>query len=298
LSYDKVKEIVTNNPDITAEGFKKELKEKNIKRVRKDHYTLLGYAVDSKEPNITHNIHDRTIFLQIVKLLASLKMKVDTATENKYLKTGLSEAIRTKQADVIEILLNSGKFNEREKLDALIFAIMTEYTQGVKLLLGHVSNENMKAALKVTMNKEQTVQIQEITQVLLDFITSETPSIKENKPVPPIPTKKTDNGFTNAQFSPQNEEETKYKESKENFHTSLRNDVIGVVITGLFIAAAVMIPSVAGAVVCGVIAALALIATGLHAKNSTLPSYREMREVELTKQSYSIPVHNAVISFI
>jgi|GEM_PF-2294450 len=291
MSYDKIKEIVANNPDITTEGFKKELKEKNIKRVRKDHYTLLGYAVDSKGPNITHNTHDRTIFLQIIKLLANLKTKVDTATENKHLKTGLSEAIRTKQADVIEILLNSGKFNEKEKLDALIFAIMTEYTQGVKLLLGHVSNENMQAALKVTMNKEQTVQIQEITQVLLDFITSETPSVKENKPVPPIPTKKTNVGsttassddnnshcFTNAQFSPPNEEETKYKESKENFHISLRNDVVGVVITGLLIAAAVMVPSVAGAVVCGIVAALVAIAAGLHVKNSTLPSYKEMEK--------------------
>ncbi|NUX01739.1 hypothetical protein GO685_04580, partial [Wolbachia endosymbiont of Madathamugadia hiepei] len=27
MSYDKIKEIVANNPDITAEGFKKELKE-------------------------------------------------------------------------------------------------------------------------------------------------------------------------------------------------------------------------------------------------------------------------------
>ncbi|NUX01636.1 hypothetical protein GO685_04015 [Wolbachia endosymbiont of Madathamugadia hiepei] len=86
-------------------------------------------------------------------------------------------------------------------------------------MLGHVSNEKMQAALKVTMNKEQTVQIQEITQVLLDFITSKTPNVKGNKPVPPISTKKTDNGFTNAQFSPPNEKETKYKESKENFHT-------------------------------------------------------------------------------
>ncbi|MDG7056678.1 MAG: hypothetical protein LKM43_00790 [Wolbachia endosymbiont of Penenirmus auritus] len=306
LTYEEIKEIVTHNPNITAVEFKKELKGRNIKRVRGDHYTLLGYVVASKGPNITHT-HNRTIFLQIVKLLASLKTKVDTATENKCLKAGLSEAIGTKQADVIEILLNSGKFNKKEKLDALIFATMTEYTQGVKLLLGHVSSENMQAALKVTINKEQTVQIQEITQMLLDFITSETPNVKENKPASPIPTKETGTGptaepsndnkfydFKNPQFSPPNEEETKYKESKENFHISLRNDVVGVVITGLFIAAAVMVPSVAGAVVCGIVAALALVATGLHVKDSTLPSYKEMREVELTKQSYCIPANTKI----
>ncbi|BAO99648.1 hypothetical protein [Wolbachia endosymbiont of Cimex lectularius] len=135
-----------------------------------------------------------------------------------------------------------------------------------------------------------------------------TPSVKENKPAPPTPTEETDtgpipissggnnsHGFTNPQFSPSNEEETKYKESKENFHISLRNDVIGVVITGLFIAAAVMVPSIAGAAVCGIVAALALVATGLHVKDSTLPSYKEMKEVELTKQSYRATVNNAGI---
>ncbi|MGL9732083.1 MAG: hypothetical protein ACR5KX_04865 [Wolbachia sp.] len=135
-----------------------------------------------------------------------------------------------------------------------------------------------------------------------------TPSVKENKPAPPTPTEEIDTGqipilsggnnsnvFKNHQFFPLNEEETKYKESKENFHISLRNDVIEVVITGLFIAAAVMVPSIAGAVVCGIVAALALVATGLHVKDSTLPSYKEMKEVELTKQSYRATVNNAGI---
>ncbi|MFT0820171.1 ankyrin repeat domain-containing protein [Wolbachia endosymbiont of Nasonia vitripennis] len=89
------------------------------------------------------------------------------------------------------------------------------------------------------------------------------------------------NGFVDAQFSMPNEQETKYKESKKDFYTSLTKDVVGVVITGLFITAAVMVPFVAGAVVCSVIAALIAIYTGLHVKNSTLPSYREMRENEV-----------------
>lgn len=54
--------------------------------------------------------------------------------------------------------------------------------------------------------------------------------------------------------------------------------VSGQPLTGLFITAAVMVPFVTGAVICGVIAALVAIATGLHVKNSTLPSYREMEE--------------------
>lgn len=84
--------------------------------------------------------------------------------------------------------------------------------------------------------------------------------------------------FTNVQPFKLSEKETKYKERKESFYTSLRSDVVGVIVTGLFIAAAVMVPSVAGAVVCSVVAVLVAIATGLHIANSTLPSYREMRE--------------------
>ncbi|MDR2548185.1 MAG: hypothetical protein LBC34_01625 [Rickettsiales bacterium] len=55
-----------------------------------------------------------------------------------------------------------------------------------------------------------------------------------------------------------------------------------------------MVPSTAGAAVCGIVAALALVATGIHVKDSTLPSYKEMREVELTKQSYLIPVNTQI----
>ncbi|WP_174132724.1 ankyrin repeat domain-containing protein [Wolbachia endosymbiont of Atemnus politus] len=103
----------------------------------------------------------------------------------------------------------------------------------------------------------------------------------------PVVTEEINNGQA---AMPSNEKETKYKESKENFHTSLRNDVIGVVITGLFIAAAVMVPPVASAVACGILAALVAIATGLHAKNSTLPSYREMRENRVTEfQRHALP---------
>ncbi|WP_395460983.1 ankyrin repeat domain-containing protein [Wolbachia endosymbiont (group B) of Ablattaria laevigata] len=86
------------------------------------------------------------------------------------------------------------------------------------------------------------------------------------------------NGFVEAQFSPPHEKETKYKKSKESFYASLRSDVVGVVIAGLFVAAAVMVPSLAGVLVCSVLAILVVIVTGLHVKNSTLPSYRAMEE--------------------
>ncbi|MFJ5423382.1 hypothetical protein [Wolbachia endosymbiont of Drosophila barbarae] len=326
MIYEKIKEIVTNNPNITAEKFSKKLKKNriNIKKTNKYHHTLLGHIVNSKGPNITDNTNDRAIFLHIIKLLTELKTEGNTG-QFKHVKAGLSEAITTKQADVVRILLDSGKFNEEEKFNALLCAVTQKYVQGVKLLLGHVNDENMQKALKVAMDKEQTTQVEEITQILLNFITPETSNVEENiVPAPPIVTEanatqpvsssvndqpghsnenetpvltiETNTGkttisdcdnnknvFTNSQFSMPNEQETKYKESKKDFYTSLTKDVVGVVITGLFITAAVMVPFVAGAVVCSVIAALIAIYTGLHVKNSTLPSYREMRENEVER---------------
>ncbi|WP_338406057.1 MULTISPECIES: ankyrin repeat domain-containing protein [unclassified Wolbachia] len=314
MPYNKIKEIVTNNPNITVEEFGRKLKEKkiNTNKISKGHCTLLGHIVNSNGPNITDNTNDRAIFLQIIKLLTDLKTQANTGT--KIIRTGLSEAITTKQADVVRILLDSGKFNEEEKFNALLCAVTQKYVQGVKLLLGHVNDENMQKALKVAMDKEQTTQVEEITQVLLNFITPETSNAEENiVPAPPIvteananqpvsssvngqsnhnnknktpvipETKQTAtpnndnkaNGFVDAQFSRPNEQETKYK---ENFYTSLTKDVVGVVVTGLLITAAVMVPSVAGAVVCGIVAALVAIVTGWHIKSSTLPSYREMEE--------------------
>lgn len=58
----------------------------------------------------------------------------------------------------------------------------------------------------------------------------------------------------------------------------MTKDVVGVVVTGLFITAAVMVPFVAGAAICSFVAALVAVCTRLHIKNSTLPSYREMEK--------------------
>ncbi|WP_419214855.1 ankyrin repeat domain-containing protein [Wolbachia endosymbiont of Rhagoletis cingulata] len=99
------------------------------------------------------------------------------------------------------------------------------------------------------------------------------------------------NGFVEAQFSPPHEKETKYKKSKESFYASLRSDVVGVVIAGLFVAAAVTVPSLAGALVCSVLAILVVMVTGLHVKNFTLPSYSEMRENKVEPVNSSLRNH-------
>ncbi|WP_259348778.1 ankyrin repeat domain-containing protein [Wolbachia pipientis] len=266
-SYDKIKEIVTKNPDITAGKFNEELKKEKIdtKITNQDGWTLPYYAVRSEGPYITG---DRSIFLKVVELFTSLNIGIDF--KDTASRTVLGMAAVNKQADVVRMLLDSGKFNEEEKFNALRSAIVQGNVQEVEAFLGYVNDESRRAALGLAMNSAQ----EEITQVLLNFITSETPNAEENiVPAPPIVTEananqpvsssvngqsnhnnknKTPvipeetntkqtatpnndnkaNGFVDAQFSMPNEQETKYKESKKDFYTSLTKDVVGVVITG------------------------------------------------------------------
>ncbi|GFY65499.1 ANK_REP_REGION domain-containing protein [Trichonephila inaurata madagascariensis] len=309
----KVDSSNCKNPGMTAEVLYKQL----IQGRETNRAIFDSFANAVRESNITG---DRGVFLDVVKLFTGLDDVIhltDTAS-----RTILGIAAITKQADVVRILLDSGKFNEEEKFNALRSAIVQGNVQEVEAFSGYVDDKSRQAALELAMNNAQ----KEITQVLLNFITQETPNVEENrakpcssnenignKPtatVPSILTKKTNpiavpnsgNGgdkpvspvvstnagtpamssgndkssnLTNAQFSRPNEKETKYK---ENFYASLTKDVVGVVITGLFIAAAVMVPFAAGAVICGVIAALVAVCTGLHIKNSTLPGYKEMEK--------------------
>ncbi|MDR0773247.1 MAG: ankyrin repeat domain-containing protein [Wolbachia pipientis] len=307
-SYKKIKEIITQNPDITAGEFDKELKKEKIDKeiIDQNGWTLLYYAVRSEGPSITG---DRSIFLKVVELFTNLNIGIDF--KDTASRTILGTAAITKQADVVKVLLGSDKFDETEKFNALCSAIVQGNVQEVGAFLGYVNDKSRQAALEFAMNNTQ----QEIIQVLLNFIVPETPNVEKNRAKPcssngnigsrpvntpngqlnhnnenktPVSTR-TDqtatpnndnkaNGFVDAQFSVPNEKEAKYKESKENFYTSLTKDVVGVVITGLFIAAAVMVPFVAGAAICGIIAALGAVCTGLHIKKFTLPSYREMEK--------------------
>ncbi|MGX9892450.1 ankyrin repeat domain-containing protein [Wolbachia endosymbiont of Protocalliphora sialia] len=320
MSYNKIRKIVTNNSNITAEEFSNELKKEkiDIKITNQDGWTLLYYAVRSEGPYITE---DRSIFLKTVKLLTNLNIGIDF--KDTASKTVLGTAAINKQADVIKILLDSGKFNEEEKFNALRLAIIQGNVQEVEAFLSYVNDKSRQAALELAINNE-------IIKVLLNFIKPETPNVKENRAKPcssngnvgnrsvatappvstngnnnkneaPVSTRtgptvtpnndKKANGFVEAQFSPPHEKETKYKKNKESFYTSLRSDVVGVVIAGLFVAAAVTVPSLAGALVCSVLAILVVMATGLHVKNFTLPSYSEMRENKVEPVNSSLRNH-------
>ncbi|MBH5361855.1 hypothetical protein HUB90_01960 [Wolbachia endosymbiont of Kradibia gibbosae] len=70
-------------------------------------------------------------------------------------RTILDIATITKQADVVKVLLDSGKFNEEEKLHAL-FCYCSGNVQEVELILGYVSPANRKEALEVAIQVGKT----------------------------------------------------------------------------------------------------------------------------------------------
>lgn len=304
----KVDSSNCKNPGMTAEVLYEQLiqgKETNLA-------IFDSFANAVRESNITG---DRGVFLDVVKLFTGLDAVIHLTDTTS--RTILGIAAITKQADVVRILLDSGKFDEEEKFNALRLAITQDNAQEAELILGYVSPANRKEALEVAIQAGKT----EIVNAFLNSgkLNEEnraepsssngnigsrpvnTPNGQlnhNNENKTPVSTR-TDqtatpnndnkaNGFLDAQFSVPNEKEAKYKESKENFYTSLTKDAVGVVITGLFIAAAVMVPFAAGAAICGIVAALVAVCTGLHIKNSTLPSYREMEKNKVKHVSSGI----------
>ncbi|MFP3036361.1 MAG: ankyrin repeat domain-containing protein [Wolbachia sp.] len=156
LTYEKIKEIVTNNHDITAEELRKE--KIDIKITNQDNWTLLYYAVRSEVPYITGG---RSIFLKVVKLLNS-GIKVNGIQDTAY--TLLDRAVITKQADIVKILLESGKFNEKEKLQALNSAIVQGNIQEFEVFLDYIDHAKILEALNKASCDENT----DIMKVLLD----------------------------------------------------------------------------------------------------------------------------------
>lgn len=407
LTYEDVKKFVTDNPNIAAHEFCEKLKQSGQTDAKI--FDLLADAIYSERQGVSD---DSAVFLRIVELFAQLDIKVKKSSGGR---TMLDIAVANKQADVVRILLNSGKFEEEEKISALNSAIIQGNVQGFEPFLDYIDHAKILEALNTATCNEDTdimkvlldnkrftgeEKVQALSdasidgdppkvRLLLKYMTDipeadvrnllvvikesqsslekelkidskfkgdpnnsdhrkyysnvaiikllessidkkqekqKTSNVKENRAKPcssngnvgnrsvatappvstngnnnkneaPVSTRtgpnndKKANGFVEAQFSPPHEKETKYKKSKESFYASLRSDVVGVVIAGLFVAAAVMVPSLAGALVCSVLAILVVMVTGLHVKNFTLPSYSEMRENKVEPVNSSLRNH-------
>ncbi|MGL9688453.1 MAG: hypothetical protein ACR5K6_01560 [Wolbachia sp.] len=176
ISYDKIKEIVTQNPNITAEEFyeklKKEIEASTDKKRDTKTFDSFADAVRSGA-SITDN---RSVFLKIAELFTGL----DTVIHLKSLafKTILDIAVESEQADVVEILLESSKFNEEEKLQALNSAIVQGNIQGAQSFLGHIEYEK---ALGVLNTLKTTVLHREKIEGMRQFFSYDKNLTKEEK---------------------------------------------------------------------------------------------------------------------
>lgn len=165
MTYEEIKKIVTNNPDITAEEFGKELKQGGATDAKI--FDLLADAINSERHGVSD---DYAVFLKIVELFAQLGIKVKKSNGGR---TTLDIAVTNKQADVVRILLNSGKFNEEEKLSALNQAIAEDNIEGIKILLNYVNHERKLDILSQTIQKSEiheTIRSQRasVIKILLD----------------------------------------------------------------------------------------------------------------------------------
>ncbi len=158
MTYEEIKEIVTNNPDITAEEFYWTLIQGGKTDI--EIFDLFADAIRSGGSDISN---DRDTFLKTIELLANSGIKIndikDTASN-----TLLDIAAMNKQADVVRILLNSGKFNKEEKLHALNSAIVQGNVQEFKLFLDYVDHASIQEHLNAAPCNENT----DIMKVLLD----------------------------------------------------------------------------------------------------------------------------------
>lgn len=135
MTYEEIKEFVTNNPNITAEEFVKELKQGGATDAKI--FDLLADAINSERHGVSD---DSAVFLKIVELFAQLDIKVKKSSGGR---TMLDIAVTNNQADVVRILLNSGKFNKEEKLHALNSAIVQGNVQEFKLFLDYVDHASI-----------------------------------------------------------------------------------------------------------------------------------------------------------
>ncbi|MDR1139402.1 MAG: ankyrin repeat domain-containing protein [Rickettsiales bacterium] len=157
LSYDKVKEIVINNPNITAEEFGKELK-----RIGKTDAKICDLFMDVIRSRGADISNDRDTFLKTIALLVKSNIKIDIGDTAS--NTVLDYAVVGRQPDVIKMLLGSDKFNPEKKLHALNSAIAQGNVQEFEVFLNYLNHESILEVLNTSYRNEST----DIMKVLLD----------------------------------------------------------------------------------------------------------------------------------
>ncbi|MFP3022222.1 MAG: ankyrin repeat domain-containing protein [Wolbachia sp.] len=315
--YLNINEIVKQKPQASLEELSKELNTKiDFKQKFHNGYVLgdllLALAIEKSNLDFI-----KFLFKNELKIISIVSQQEGTCHISKTIngQSVLSHAVHFSNTEILDLLLQNVNA-EQSKLrpESNLYKLCQQLKNNALSKAMDIGNEALVTLLISAIEEKQEISnVEEIKprsgsngNVISRPVATVPPvstnddnhNNKNEAPVStrtgPTVTPNNDNkanGLVDAQFSPPHEKETKYKKSKESFYTSLRNDVVGVVVTGLFIAAAVMVPSLAGALVCSVLAILVVMVTGLHVKNFTLPSYREMKENKVEPVNSSLRNH-------
>jgi ankyrin repeat protein len=355
--YDKIAEIIGQNPQINLEKLSEELSVKiDLKQKYNNGFVLGGLLLELAigNNNLTFVSFLFKNELKIINVIAQeggayqyyiIKTKHGQAILNHAISCGnpilnlLLENINTEQS-TLKPESELYQLYQRLKDNALFTAVEKDKIEAVESLIEFGADYKAKdgknhTALGIAMEKKQ----EEITKVILEFAEQKVHNLEENEAGPsssngstgskPVATvspmsvsdanpnaepevaqaaeqkndatrpatlepsnhtevstkneefveshKPVKNEFIDTQFSTPNAE-VQHKEHKKDFRVLVAKDVVGIIVTGLLITADVMVNSIAGAIVLGIVAACIAIGTGWHIKNSTLPSYREMQK--------------------
>lgn len=273
--YQKIKEIVTQSPNITSEEFGEKLKGLKIDINFMDFKcsTLLHLAIN----NFTNESSNKESVSAIVKLLLINGANINAGYQNEDKRVFISPL---NMAVIAALKGNISLLTIFIECRVINHNCMHEILEFVTLLDEHeemTHRQEVIALLKSPRNKEKNV-----SHVNEDTVTSShninTDVIRPVAEVQPTTTSKTHTNRT--EVISVDSQESKYKESRQVFLSSLGKDGFGVIATGLLITAAVRAQPVFVIVALSIFAASAAILTLLHVANYTLPSYREMKETQ------------------
>lgn len=265
--YQKIKDVVAHNPNITPEEFGEKLKELKIDINFMDFkcFTLLHLAIN----NFTNESSDKESVLAIVKLLLINGANINAGYHNKDKRVFISPlnmaviAALKGNISLLKIFIECRVINHSCMHGILEFVTSLDEHEEM------THRQEVIALLESPGNKEKNVS----------HVTVVSNSNSVNRPVAevqPITTSKTHTNQT--EVISVDSQESKYKENRQVFLASLGKDGFRVIATGLLITAAVMVQPVVVTIVFSILAALAVTLTLLHVKDSTLPSYRKMQD--------------------
>lgn len=143
--YQKIKEIVTHNPNITSKEFKKRLQEAGITDINCVYgrmgykelsgYTLLHYSINFGDQKNSEE------YKKIIELLIANNADINLQTISSCMSP-LDLATSIDDVEVMRMILNTQQSTEQNKINALCFATIHGNLEAIDLLIDNGVNVN------------------------------------------------------------------------------------------------------------------------------------------------------------